>query len=206
MNFNDIESAWKKDAGDGAKVPDSMSAIRSANLPLDKVRKNLRNEFYYQAIAIALLFFLPQLNCIETYLFTWFYIAYAMFVAICVYFLVKLYLFYKRVANYTLSTKDSLYEAYYDIRLNIELYKTFSFSLMPFIVIFIAMSVVSANQGALSQMVVTGVFPQTVVVQFAVGFALSMIVMAFCTEWWVRHFYGKYANEMKKVLDQLREE
>lgn len=205
MNFNDIQSAWNKDQN-GGSVPDRVDQLKPAGLPLDRIKKNLRNEFIYQVLSIILVAFLPKIHAFNPALTVWFYVTYAIFVAICAYYLIKLFGFYKRIVNYSASTKDSLYETYYDIRLNIEMYKTFSFSLMPFILIFVAMFIISINKSAVAEMIQTGVFPQTIVVQFGIGFVFSLVTLALATEWWVHHFYGQYAKAIRTLLDQLKEE
>lgn len=206
MNFDDLQSAWKKDSGNGGPVPESVAKIKSANLPLDKVRKNLRNEFVYQFIAIVLIGFLPQFPHFMPVFTFWFYIFYAMFVSISVYFLVKLYVFYKRINNQVLNTKDNLYEIYFDIRLSMELYKTFTYALMPFVLIFFAMFVVSMNQVEVEEMLHAGIYPKIAIYQLVIGFLVTMVTIGFVTEWWTHSFYGRYAKEIKKVLDQLKEE
>jgi hypothetical protein len=30
--------------------------------------------------------------------------------------------------------------------------------------------------------------------------------MGLALEWWVQYFYGKYAKEIRKVIDELKEE
>lgn len=205
MNFNDIQSAWNSDR-DSGHVPDRLALLRSPGMPLDKIRKNLRNEFVYQALSIALIGFLPAILPFNPSFLVWFYVTYGIFVAITSYYLVKLFWFYKRVSTQNSNTKDSLYETYYDIRLNIEMYKTFSFSLVPFVLIFIVMAIVSVNKSAVVQMIRTGIFPTVLLVQFVVGFAVTIIMMALATEWWVYRFYGRYANEIKRQLDALKEE
>jgi predicted DNA-binding transcriptional regulator len=129
---------------------------------------------------------------------------YSMFFAVCVYYLVKLYLFYKRLNNITLRTKDSLYETYFDIRLNMELYKTFTFALSPFIVLFFVgftVYLVSTKPGMqisdLSNSFLTATF---------VVISLTILFLGLMAEWWVQYFYGKYAKEIKKVIDELKEE
>lgn len=66
-----------------------------------------------------------------------FYLFFSIFVVVCVYYLIKLYLFYKRLNNIILKIKDSLYEMYFDVRLNMELYKIFGFVLIFFMVLFL---------------------------------------------------------------------
>jgi hypothetical protein len=65
-----------------------------------------------------------------------YYLIYAIMVAISIYYLGKLLFFYNRLNKSTLNTKDSLYETYFDIRLNMELYKTFTFHFFLFLCYF----------------------------------------------------------------------
>ena len=206
MNFNDIQSVWDNDKEPGGQVPDRIEQLKPAGLPIDKVRRNLRNEFGYQILSMVFVAFLPQIHSFNPALYVWFYVTYAIFMAISAYYLIKLFQFYRRLQHGAINTKDNLYETYYDIRLNIEIYKTFSFSLMPFVLIFLVMFLISVNKSAVIEMIQTGIFPQTLVVQFAVGFVCSLLAMGFATEWWVHHFYGRYAHEIKRLLDKLKEE
>ena len=39
-----------------------------------------------------------------------------------------------------------------------------------------------------------------------VSVLFSMLFMGIASEWWVHFFYGKYAKEIRTVLDELKEE
>jgi hypothetical protein len=39
-----------------------------------------------------------------------------------------------------------------------------------------------------------------------VGFGVTLFTVAVLTSWWVNKYYGKYGNEIKKLLDELKEE
>jgi hypothetical protein len=58
-----------------------------------------------------------------------YYLIYAIMVASI--YIRKLLFFYNRLKKYS-EYKDSLYETYFDIRLNMELYKTFTFHFFLF--------------------------------------------------------------------------
>lgn len=122
---------------------------------------------------------------------------------VSVYYLVKLYLFYKRLNNITLKTKDSLYETYFDIRLNMELYKTFGFALTPFIILFLLGHTYYKFPQTQNTAIDTLNNAQLIGI-FSAFF--SILFMGLALEWWVHHFYGKYAKEIRKVIDQLKEE
>lgn len=203
MDFNDIQSAWNNEKTENVVVPTNLEKLQAANTPLDKIKKNLKNEFIYQIISIVLLGFLPFLYDLPVKAYAPFYLLFTLFVAVCVYYLVKLYLFYKRLNQTTLNTKDSLYETYFDIRLNMELYKTFGFALTPFVILFvlgilyIGLSKTTDLSNGLNN-VQLGTLLAVV--------ALTVLSMGYSLERWVQHFYGKYAKEIRKVIDELKEE
>lgn len=203
MDFNDIQSAWNSDKSENVTLPTNLEKLQSANTPLDKIKKNLKNEFIYQIISMIILGIVPLFNVFPKNAILPFYLFFSFFVAVCIYYLAKLYLFYKRLNNVTLSTKDSLYETYFDIRLNMELYKTFGFALTPFMVLFVVGVVYNELQkkgvsffGDTSTPILISLFVTVVIVILSMGLAL---------EWWVHYFYGKYATEIRKVIDELKE-
>ncbi|SNS01437.1 hypothetical protein [Flavobacterium sp. ov086] len=204
MDFNDIQNAWNNEETKNVVLPSSLEKIQQANTPLDKIRKNLKNEFIYQIISIIFIGFIPVLCKFPSKMTTLYYLLFSLFVAVCVYYLAKLYFFYKRLSSITLKTKDNLYETYFDIRLNMELYKTFGFALVPFLILYLMGFMYlefSKIPGFLSKDFTN----------FQLGAIFSIVVfsvlfMGITLEWWVHKFYGKYAREIKKVIDELKEE
>ena len=204
MDFNDIQNAWNNEKTDNVVVPNNLEKIQSANTPLDKIRKNLKNELIYQTLSVILIGFTPLLFHFEAKLWTPFYLLFSIFVGVCIYYLVKLYLFYRRLNTITLKTKDSLYETYFDIRLNMELYKTFGFALTPFVIVFligflyIQFAKASNFQGM--------DFNNSQLISLFSVIIFSILFMGLALEGWVHYFYGKYAREIRKVIDELKEE
>ncbi|CAD0001945.1 hypothetical protein [Flavobacterium chungangense] len=204
MDLNDIQNAWNNEKTENVVLPDNLEKIQSANTPLDKIRKNLRNEFYYQIISIIIIGFAPIVYQFSDRISMIFYLIFSMFTAVCAYYLAKLYFFYKRLNNITLKTKDSLYETYFDIKLNMELYKTFGFALTPFVVLgligFQYYVLTKSSDFQINQI------SNTQLIGFILLVFFSMICMGLALEWWVHRFYGKYAKEIRKVIDELKEE
>jgi hypothetical protein len=204
MDFNDIQNAWKNEQTENVVLPNNLEKIQSANTPLDKIKYNLKNEFIYQIISIVLMGFIPLLFDFPQKGVVLFYLLYSLFTAVSIYYLVKLYFFYKRLGAIELKTKDSLYETYFDIRLNMELYKTFGFALTPFLILFL----IGFFYFQLSK--IPGFFASDITNYQLAGLVsvvvFSMLFMGIALEWWVHKFYGKYAKEIKKVIDELKEE
>lgn len=204
MDFNDIQNAWNNEKTDNVVIPDNLEKIQSANTPLDKIRKNLKNELIYQFISIIFAGFTPTLFQFPSNTITPFYLLFSLFVAVSIYYLAKLYLFYKRLNNITLKTKDSLYETYFDVRLNMELYKTFGFALTPFLILFLLGQ--AYYKFSKTQNIAIDTLNNAQLIGIFSGVTFSILFMGLGLEWWVQHFYGKYAKEIRKVIDQLKEE
>ena len=201
MDFNDIQSAWNNENTKNVVVPTQLEKVQQANTPLDKIRKNLKNEFIYQGLAIIFTGFVPTLYKFPEEAITPFYLLFSLFVAVSAYYLIKLFIFYKRLNKTALNTKDNLYETYFDIRLNMELYKTFTFALTPFVILFlVGVLYFTLPNGA------TFFTDSTNSIALFVSVLFSMLFMGVALEWWVHFFYGKYAKEIRTVLDELKEE
>lgn len=204
MDFNDIQNAWNNEKAENVILPKNLERIQSANTPLDKIKKNLKTEFYYQIVSIIFVGLVPIIIDVPSKVTFFYYLLFSLFVAVCVYYLMKFYFFYKRLSKITLTTKDSLYETYFDIRLNMELYKTFGFALTPFLILYLLgfnyymfPRIPSFSDHEFSNGQLIGFFLTVVFVVLFMGISL---------EWWVHQFYGKYAKEIKKVIDELKEE
>ncbi|WP_166921238.1 hypothetical protein [Flavobacterium poyangense] len=204
MDFNDIQNAWNNEKSDTIILPNNLEKIHSANTPLDKIRKNLKSELIFQIVLAFLIGFVPSTFSFEQKFIMPYYLLYSMFIAVTVYYLVKLYLFYRRLNTITLSTKDSLYETYFDIRLNMELYKTYGFALTPFMILFLVVFVYFQSSKEASFVMFE--FSNTEIISVFSVIVFSILFMGLSLEWWVRFFYGKYAKEIKTVIDQLKEE
>ncbi|MBZ4043312.1 hypothetical protein [Flavobacterium hibisci] len=204
MDFNDIQKAWNNEKTENVVLPDNLEKIQSANTPLDKIRKNLKNELIMQSVAVVLMAFTPYAYHFPEKWIAPFYLMFSIFVAVCIYYLAKLYVFYKRLNKITLKTKDSLYETYFDIRLNMELYKTFGFALTPFIVLFL-IGFLYHNFSKIPGFQITDLSNSQLISVF-VSVIFSILFMGLSLEWWVQYFYGKHAKEIRKVIDELKEE
>ena len=189
MDFNDIQSAWNSENTKNVVVPTQLEKVQKANTPLDKIKKNLKNELIYQIVAIVVIGLAPFLYGFPEQAITPFYLLFSLFVAVCAYYLTKLFVFYKRLNKTALNTKDNLYETYFDIRLNMELYKTFTFALTPFVILFlVGVLYFTLPNGA------TFFTDSTNSITLFLSVLFSMLFMGIALEWWVHFFYGKYAN------------
>ena len=205
MDFNDIQSAWNSDKSNNIVIPTHLEKLQSAKTPVDTIRKNLKNEFYVQLFSVIIIGFLPELFKFDTLLLLSFYSFYTIFVSISIYYFVKLYLFYKRLSSASVNTKDNLYETYFDIKLNMELYKSFTYSLIPFLLVFPIIYIVSKFPSLTEKIITDGVINYSFLSVIICAFIISVLLIGLITELWVNHYYGKYAKQIRSLLDELKE-
>ena len=205
MDFNDIQSAWNSDKSNNIVIPTHLEKLQSAKTPVDTIRKNLKNEFYVQLFSVIIIGFLPELFKFDTLLLLSFYSFYTIFVSISIYYFVKLYLFYKRLSSASVNTKDNLYETYFDIKLNMELYKSFTYSLIPFLLVFPIIYIVSEFPSLTEKIITDGVINYSFLSVIICAFIISVLLIGLITDLWVNYYYGKYAKQIRSLLDELKE-
>jgi hypothetical protein len=202
MDFNDIQSAWNSDKPENVELPINLEKLKSANMPIDKVRKKLRSELFVQMATMIGFGFIPMLKWFPVNMTSTFYIIYSVMVAVSIYYLGKLFFFYKRLAKTSLNTKDSLYETYYDIKLNMELYKTFTNALSPFAILLVFIYYTDPKYSH----IFNGQLSQSHLLYISVKFIVAIILVILSAELWVELYYGKYVKQIRKILDELRED
>ena len=204
MNFDHLKEAWNDESGSDFKVPQKIENLKVAQQPVDRIKKNMKHELFAQFIGIALIGIFPVTFKIAYELLVLYYALYALMLIICAYYLVKFYIFFKEMNHSTLSSKENLYELYYEIRLKIETYKSFSYILMPFSILFCAILIFGQDtQNFLNKL---GTITNANMIAFFVLFSAIVILITVMTNWWVNYYYGKYVKQIKNVLDELKDE
>lgn len=204
MSF-DLQSAWDSDPGNTIQLPDNINKLKPANLPLDAIRKNMRHELWVQVIAIISIGFFPKILNLLPVFNTAFYYLYTLLLAVSFYYLSKLFFFYKRIRHFDNSTKDGLYEMYYDIRLTIETYRTFTFSLTPFLLLLLGMFFAGTDEESFLTLLNNKEQMNQLLMKGILLFFTMFISIIIVTELWIHYLYNKHVRHIKKILDELRE-
>lgn len=204
MNFNDIQEAWKSGGEDEKNLVLSSTALKKASQPIDRVRKNMKGEFFYQIAGILILGALPFWYNFSVNAFFAYYSIYGLMVIISFYYFYRFYCFFQSMENYAVNTKERLYEIYYELRLHIEMYKSFSFLLIPFL--FFVLGIIGFEIRMNKNPIDSGeIFIDN-------DWILALVIMVFVTvffiaivQWWANYFYGKYAKMIRGILDEIIE-
>jgi Ca2+/Na+ antiporter len=203
MNFDDIKSAWDKDSGNDMEIPQSVKLLRKAQHPIEQLKRNIRNEWYIQLASVLIFGTYPLLFNVNKNLYVLFYALYLVMIAISFYYGGKFKNLFKHLGCANLSSKDNLYELYYELRLNMEMYKSFTFVITPFALIMLGICI--RDSTFIKYYTQNNISTVTFIPLLAlILFTMGLIILL--THWWVEHFYGKYAKQIKQLLDELKEE
>lgn len=201
MNLEELKSAWDADNTNEVHIPQHIKELRQAQHPLDKLKRNMKNEWYTQLGAILFIAFSPKIMDIHPSTYVIFYTSYIMILVISIYYLNTFRLFYKRVSHYTSGTRDSLNEIYYEFKLNVERYHSFGFLLIPFSLIWVWVF-------SYSRLLESGKDLSTITESMKEGFLIAALILSatviLAVLAWTRYLYTPYIKQIKSVLDELK--
>ncbi len=202
MNIDDLKSSWKKE-GEFADISSDISRISEAvNSPLKKIRANMKKELASFILTFTLMGFAPHyLHFIPIFSII-FYSIFILYMLVAVYYFVRFYIIFKQLHKYNDSSKDSLYEIYISISMYMEMYRSFSFLLTPMILVTTVLISFNSklHQGLLTIEKLPSQWMAVLVMMIAV---VPLILLT--VNWWINYFYGRYAKQIRKLLDELKE-
>ncbi len=206
MDFEDLKTEWDKEPDNAVNIPESMEKFKKSNLPIEQVKVMMRKELFMQIIGlvfIGLLPLIPMLPKFETLItdLKLFYLIYSFSVIISLLFIFKFYNFYFFLTDFKANSKDGLYEVYYELKLNLEAYKTWSYTITPLFVIII-LQIWNTTSKAIN--------PESIIFDNIYIIGLTSLLCAFymywATNWWLNKKYGLHINRLKTILFDLKDD
>ena len=198
MNIDELKNAWNDDVSD--ETPEiSIEQNNKINLPLEKIRKNMRMEFW-STIGILLFGFAVVWIPVPEAPFKFkFYLTVLLFSMVIVisFFFSKFFKLYKDISSPMMKTYDSLKDLKYQFDLNKQYYLSFMLSFVPFLVceLIIVIEFLPHRTRLTDLQVAT-----TIISMLAVGlFGLLLI-----GKYWYRVFYGKYVKQIEDLLTEIK--
>ena len=196
MDLDNLKTLWNKE--DVSETPEiSTERQKEIHLPLEKIRKNMRHEFWSTLILLPLVL-----------IFIWFFeipfrfklyieVLVASMTLITVFFFSKFFKLYKEIGNPTLGTYDSLKDLFHQFELNKQYYLSFYLSFVPFLVcemIILIESIPHTHQYTNGYLTLL----------FLGSVLFGLFFLYFIGNWWFQYFYGKYIKRIRKLVEEMR--
>lgn len=198
MNIDDLKNTWNDDVSEETPVI-SIEHTNKINLPLEKIRKNMRMEFWSTVGILLFGFAVVWIPVPEAPFKFKFYLTVLLLsmVIIISFFFSKFFKLYKEISSPTMKTYDSLKDLSHQFDLNKQYYLSFMLSFVPFLVCELIIVIeFLPHRTPLSDLQVA----TTVISMLAVGlFGLFLL-----GKYWYRMFYGKYVKQIDNLLTELK--
>lgn len=193
MDLNELKDLWNKE--DIQETPEvSLEKQNEIHSPLEKIRKNMRIEFWYTIIsypifAVMTYYFAKDMEQGKMLL-----ALLVISVAICMYYFMKFNTLYQKINTQNFSTFHQLLNLRYELVLNTELYKSYYISYVP--ITFCAYFII---YGLRDESMSHFVFLMSITL-------VASILIYFLGKLWLREFYGKYIVEVSDLVMELTDE
>ena len=206
MNIDDLKDAWNNDEPKDMHLPVSTAELGKTTSAIQRIRKNMKSEFVATLVSYGLIMLFlykhPQISFMFNIAVILLFI---IFVINCYYFS-RFYIFYKSISRYDLSLKESIQKIVYEMELNAEIYKTYSFSVAPLSVLITLALIYSPEKSVYIQQMINSSAHISIgnLLWIFLVIIISFLVTYFAINFHVRTQYGKYLTELKRIMEDLR--
>jgi hypothetical protein len=207
MNFDDLKGAWADDTVAGSQLPKHTIPVQKTSTTISKIRKNMKFEFIMQIVSytvVIILYFLFSKTALSVFI-----VSVSAFILLMqsAYYFFRFYLFYKAADRYDLSIRNSIRKIIYDLELNIEIYRTWSYCAMPLATLtFFAMVWGGALLEVVKKLLIRGMSDIGFLVWFFILLLLAQVITVFFINLHIRLQYGRYLKELKKLMEDIETE
>ncbi|WP_374460255.1 hypothetical protein [Chryseobacterium taeanense] len=196
MNIDELKNTWNQDDSFEETPKISIEQKERINLPLEKIRKNMRMEFWSTVSVFVFAFALIAVSAGPFKFKFYITILIASMVFVTFFFYSQFFKLYKNMGNPMMNTYESLKDLLHQFQLNKQYYLSFYLAFVPFLVceIIIVLEFIP-RPVPLSDLHIAITLIGTMVI--------TMPLLFFIGKWWFNKFYEKYIIQIKSLVKEL---
>ncbi|CAH0294572.1 hypothetical protein [Chryseobacterium sp. Bi04] len=195
MNIDELKNTWNEDITE--VTPEiSIEQRNKINLPLEKMRKNMRQEFWWM-IGIFIFAFMVCSVCRPFKLQLYITVLIASMLIVTVFFFSKFFKLYNEISNTELKTYEALKDLVTQFNLNKQYYLSYYISFAPFLVceILIVLEFIPWPK-PLSEAKIAIILIGSVIAGLFVLFLSGRL--------WFYRYYGRHIQHIEGLLNELK--
>ena len=193
MNFDELQKQWDNQSSEDVKINPDLELNQKANTIIDKVRKTLKKDFFFQLTNFPLLLIYPYIFGLNTPLI-WFIIL--CYIIIMILPLKNLIKFYNSSYRLEYNSLKNINWFYYNYKFSIEIFKLYTNVVAVLVIMFIGIAFYEQYSEKDLKFILI----------FSIIFIPTYII--FCIwmlKWWINKLYKKPLLELENILNQLEE-
>ena len=137
MNFDELQKQWDNQSSEDVKINPDLELNQKANTIIDKVRKTLKKDFFFQLTNFPLLLIYPYIFGLNTPLI-WFIIL--CYIIIMILPLKNLIKFYNSSYRLEYNSLKNINWFYYNFKFSIEIFKLYTNVVTVLVIMFIGIT------------------------------------------------------------------
>lgn len=196
MNIDELKNTWNEDVFE--KTPEiSIENKNKINLPLERMRRNMKHEFL-STIGIFIFGFTIVWLCGAPFKFKFYLtILLASMALVTFFFFSKFFKLYKDMSDPVMKTYDGLKDLLHQFNLNKQYYLSFYLSFIPFLVceIIIVLEFIPRPQ-PLSDLKIATILIGSVL--------FGLFFLYLLGKYWFQKFYGKYIITIENLVKEFQ--
>ncbi|WP_294299969.1 hypothetical protein [uncultured Chryseobacterium sp.] len=196
MNIDELKNTWNEDDLFEDTPEISIEQKNKINLPLEKIRKNMRMELW-STIGIFIFVFAIITLCEGNFKFKFYLsILIGSMVFVTFFYYSQFFKLYRNMSDPAMKTLDGLKDLLNQFKLNKQYYLSFYLSFVPFLVceLIIVLEFIP-RPVPLSDVQIASILIITLVI--------TMPLLLVIGKWWFRGFYGKYIQNIEHLVKEL---
>ncbi|MBV4358280.1 hypothetical protein [Pinibacter aurantiacus] len=208
MNFDDLKNEWADDISKDVPLDTKKVPLDKTRSTIDRLKINMRREFFGLGLSYFFIF-------LAFFILSKPYLSFLIGGTAClillmqtIYFCYHCYIFYKQLERSDLSLRKNIRKIAYDLELNIERYKTYSFCSMP---IGILTCVAYLNTDRVGQLLKQTFYAGSIVqikplLITGIIIIFAQLLSYYLSKMHINWQYGRYLRELKQVMNDLEED
>lgn len=205
MDFETIKQKMNSDNMDDNQIPQKIGDLKTSNMPIQKVRKSMRDEIITQLICIVIFFSAPSFIEMHRLPKTTYYIIIFITNLITLGYLIKMSWFLNKTSNLSNNSKATIVSFIYDLKLTLEVYKTAIISgslLLPLAMVSLFRGSIKIDEEVFNDLILLNM-PNTTLILYVFGYILIAILIYFITVCWSNKLYGVHIKNLEKILKEF---
>ncbi|GAB1347478.1 hypothetical protein [Cloacibacterium normanense] len=194
MDLENFKNNWKEEEVSTPEI--SLEHQHKINNPLQKIRKNMKMEFWMSVMTIIPLLFWAIFSIENLKVKLYVSMLIISMVLVSLFYFKIFYKTYQSILNTTTNTLDSLKDLLFQLKLYEQYYVSYYLSFVPFLVCELII-IYEFTQ------VFKVISPFLLVFNFIMILGFSLLLLYFFGKFWFNEFYGKYINQVSELIAEI---